>query len=416
MRGKNIAALIGWLCAALYLVSLFFLVFQGGKTSLMLFVMLNALGLYLFLGRWSGIGQVQGTRMLAGDSGKAGFLLFQAGTRLKVKLGIQVPGFWPIPYVIVREKLTRVTGTESQDYELSVVPDYRRRGTILYETAPLRRGRYRFQRTHCSTRDIFGLFEHKGSFEQPLEIQVTPRTVEIRDWRALRRSKSGVIQQKVASNWSRETTQIDGVREYIHGDRMSRIHWNATARTGEWKSKEYEREALPRLVIVLDRGAASYRSAEGFEMAVSAAASLLEMAERKHMPVGFVSAGAERLRFGTGQTGSIREAVMNHLIDVEADGQGTFGEALAEASERFESGAYVIIVSPLAEDAIARALERLEVKRQVALHVLIADRASSSEDEERIRHWQLMLLSKGWDYCRISRLEELTEALEVGSA
>lgn len=413
---KFMAARIGWLCAALYLISLFFLIFQGGKTSLMLFVMLNALGLYLFLGRWSGIGQVQGNRTLAGGSGTADFSVFQAGTRLKVKLAIQVPGYWPIPYIIVREKLTRVTGTESQDYELSVVPDYRRRGTLLYETAPLRRGRYRFQRTHCSTRDVFGLFEHKGSFEQPFEIQVTPRTVPLRDWRALRRSKSGVIQQKLATQWARETTQIDGVREYIHGDRMSRIHWNATARTGEWKSKEYEREALPRLVIVLDRRAASYRTAEGFELAVSAAASLLELADRKQMPAGFVSAGAERAWFGVGQSGSIREEVMRHLIDAEADGQGSLGEALAEASERFEPGAYVILVSPQAEETLAKALEAVEAKRQVALHVLVAERAAEAEEEERYRQWRLMFLSKGWECCRISRLEELTEALEVSSA
>ncbi|MBB6675789.1 DUF58 domain-containing protein [Cohnella lubricantis] len=413
---KFMAARLGWLCAALYLISLFFLVFQGGKTSLMLFVMLNALGLFLFLGRWSGIGQVQGVRTLAGGSGPAEFLLFQAGTRLKVKLGIQIPGFWPIPYVIVRERLTRVTGTESQDYELSVVPDYRRRGTILYETAPLRRGRYRFLRTHCSTRDIFGLFEHKGSFEQPFEIQVTPRTVALRDWRALRRSKSGVIQQKLATQWARETTQIDGVREYIHGDRMSRIHWNATARTGEWKSKEYEREALPRLVVVLDRCAASYRTVEGFELAVSAAASLLELADRKQMPAGFASAGAEQGWFGVGQSGSIRDEVMRHLIDVEADGQGTLGEALAEASGRFEPGAYMVIVSPLAEESIGMALKAMEGKRQVALHVLIAERTATEEEEKRYRQWQLMFLSKGWECCRISRLEELMDALEVGSA
>lgn len=411
------AARIGWLCAALYLVSLFFLVFQGGKTSLMLFVMLNALGLFLFLGKWSGIGQVQGVRTVEGGGGSAGFQLFQAGTRLKVKLAIHVPGYWPIPYVIVREKLTRVTGTESQDYELSVVPDYRRKGTIRYETAPLRRGRYRFQRTNCSTRDIFGLFEHRGSFEQPFEIQVAPRTVVLRDWRALRRSKSGVIQQKLATLWARETTQIDGVREYNHGDRMSRIHWNATARTGEWKSKEYEREALPRLVIVLDRRASAYRTADGFELAVSVAASLLELAERKRMPVGFVSAGAERGWFGAGQAGSIREDVMRHLIDAEADGQGELGETLVEASERFEPGAYMVLVGPMAEESVAKALHTLEAKRQVALHVLIVDRAAAGEEEERrLRQWQLMFLSKGWECCRISRLEELTEALEVGSA
>ncbi|MDG0812063.1 DUF58 domain-containing protein [Cohnella rhizosphaerae] len=61
---------------------------------------------------------------------------------------------------------------------------------------------------------------------------VLPRTVELQEWRHLRKARTGQIEQRASSLWARETTQIDGVREYIHGDRMSRIHWNATARTG----------------------------------------------------------------------------------------------------------------------------------------------------------------------------------------
>ncbi|MBB6736049.1 DUF58 domain-containing protein, partial [Cohnella sp. CBP 2801] len=153
--GKIWFTRVGWWSAALYLMSLFFVVFQGGKTSLMLFVMLNALGLYLLLGRWSGIGNVQGVRTLEDMALVASSI--PAGSRLRVKLSVQIPGYWPLPYIIVRERLVRVSGSDSQDYELSIVPDYRRKGAVEYETAPLRRGRYRFQKTNCSTRDIFGL-------------------------------------------------------------------------------------------------------------------------------------------------------------------------------------------------------------------------------------------------------------------
>jgi len=412
--GKLWFAKVGWWCAALYLLSLCFVVFQGGKTSLMLFVMLNALGLYLLLGRWSGIGQVQGLRTLEGAA--AGLSTVTAGARLRVKLQVHIPGYWPLPYVIVRERLTRTSGSDSQDYELSFVPDYRRRGTIEYETAPLRRGRYVFQQTSCSTRDIFGLFEHHGAFEQPLEIRVAPRVLPLRDWRLLRKSRVGAVQQKVASIRSRETTQIDGVREFLYGDRLSRIHWNATARTGEWKSKEYEREALPRFVLVLDRRAAAYSSPEQFELAVSATASLVDLAVRLNMPVGFLSAGRERLWFGVGRQSGTREEVMDHLIDAEADGAGSLGEALGEASERFEPGAYLILVSPLTEEDVAGAFETLEARRQVASHVHIAGRFPEQAERAVLERWRKLLLAKGWDLISISRLEDLLQATEVGTA
>lgn len=413
---KMSKARFGGLAGALYAASLLFLLFQGGKTSLMLFVMLNALGLYLLLGRWSGIGNVQGTRAL--ETGAENDAVIPAGSRLRLKLSIQVPGYWPLPYVIVRERLARKSSQELQNYELSFVPDYKRRGTLVYETAPLKRGRYQFRSTECSTRDIFGLFEHRGSFHEDQEIRVSPRTVNIRDWRFVRIARSGAAEQRAASSWTRETTQIDGVREYIHGDRMSRIHWNATARTGEWKSKEYEREALPRLVIVLDRRAASYRTNEQFELAVSVAASLLDFAIRRNMPIGLVSAGAERVVLGAGHKALARGEAMDHLIDAEADGTSPCYEAIYEASERFELGACLVMVTPETDDGSAKALAALASRRQAASHIRIAASSSKGSPEEagRLQSWSRMFQSRGWSFSNLSSLEELQQALEVGSA
>ncbi|THF75040.1 DUF58 domain-containing protein [Cohnella fermenti] len=406
----------GGLAAALYAASLLFLLFQGGKTSLMLFVMLNALGLYLLLGRWSGIGKVQGARTF--ETAAENDAVIPAGTRLRLKLSVHVPGFWPHPYIIVRERLTRQSSRELQNYELSFVPDYKRRGTMIYETAPLKRGRYQFRSTECSTRDIFGLFEHRGSFDAPQEIRVSPRTVPIRDWRFSRLARSGASEQRASSLWSRETTQIDGVREYIRGDRMSRIHWNATARTGDWKSKEYERESLPRLVIVLDRRAASYRTSEQFELAVSVAASLLDFAFRRNMPIGFVSAGAERIVFGAGRGAPVRSQVMDHLIDAEVDGIAPCREAIYEASERFELGACIVLVSPETDDGTAKALTALASRRQAAGHIRIAAGSAPDGPEEaaRLTSWSRMFQARGWSFTSLSSLEELQQALEVGSA
>ncbi|MCC3375640.1 DUF58 domain-containing protein [Cohnella sp. REN36] len=404
----------GWVCSVLYVASLLFVVFQGGKTSLMLFVMINALGLYLLLGRWSGIGGVKGVRSVEGLSGTMGML--SAGSRIRVRLQMQVPGFWPLPYVIVREKLARVTGSETQDYELSFVPDYRRRGAIVYETAPLRRGRYQFLATRCSTRDIFGLFEHKGTFSEPLALRVMPRTIDLQEWRHMKRSRTGAFQQKVTSLWAKETTQIDGVREYIRGDRMSRIHWNATARTGQWKSKEYEREALPRFVLVLDCGENAYRTAEGFELAVSVAASLLDLALRRGMPVGFVSAGARRAWFGAGRAPVTREQIMDHLIDIEADGRDGVGEVLHEAAARFETGANLVLISPDTGEATAQALEALDGRRIGPSHVHIAERAPTPEESKRLAQWSRVFQAQHWELCSVARLEDLPRAMEAGSA
>ena len=69
-----------WLVAFLYASCVFFLLFQGGKTSLMLFMIMNVLLVYLILGRWSGIARVTGTRKLNHKGSREHALA--AGTRL----------------------------------------------------------------------------------------------------------------------------------------------------------------------------------------------------------------------------------------------------------------------------------------------------------------------------------------------
>lgn len=403
-----------WLSAILYAVALCYLLFQGGKTSLMLFVILNALGAYLMLGRWSGIGGVQGMRIT--ESGEGNSALLTAGMRLKVKLRMQIPGFWPLPYVIVREKLVRSTGGESQLYEMSFVPDYKRRGEVHFETAPLRRGRYQFHKTDCSTRDIFGLFEHKGSFAQPLHLQVLPRTIALKDWRLFRRSQRGVFQHTFTSLWARETTQIDGVREYIHGDRLSRIHWNATAKTGQWKSKEFEREALPRVVFVLDRNMSSYSVADHFELAVSVAASLLELTIAKGMPLGFVSSGETSYWYGEGRTPVSRDEVLQHLVDVEADGTKSLGDVLCQVAERYEPGIHIVIIGSSTDDQTVGAMSTLESRRMVPSVIHISDKHPSAEEAGKLRQWQTLCQSKQWEFCTVSQLEKLPLALGAVTA
>lgn len=403
-----------WLSVALYITVTCYLLFQGGKTSLMLFMIINALAVYLMLGRWSGIGGVQGTRIIDTNAGSS--TLLTAGMRLHIKLRMQIPGFWPLPYIIVREKLVRSLGGESHLYEMSFVPDYRRRGEVQFETAPLRRGRYQFHTTECSTRDIFGLFEHRGSFFQPLNIQVLPRIIELKDWQMLRRSQRGVFQHTFTSLWARETTQIDGVREYIHGDRLSRIHWNATAKTGQWKSKEFEREALPRVVFVLDRNEASYQTMDQFELAVSVAASLLELTIARGMPIGFVSSGQSSYWYGEGRTPVSRDEVLHHLVDVESDGKLILSDVLGQVAERYEPGIHIVIISASTDAQTLTSMRALEGKRMAPSVIHIASKHNVEGDTAKLLQWQRLCQSKQWEFCSVSQLDHLPQQLGGVSA
>ncbi|SEN06936.1 DUF58 domain-containing protein [Paenibacillus sp. OV219] len=410
------ATLLRWrLIGLVYITSLLFLLFQGGKTSFMLFCIFNVLLIYLVFGRWSGIAGVTGIRKLGSGTASIAEQSLSAGSRLDVQISVQIPGVWPIPYVLVRDRLTSHSG-KTVPFEASFVPSYRRAGSISYTTPPLERGVYRFESTECSTRDIFGLFEHKGSFESSVPFSVYPRTVAIRQWKQLKRGAKGPYSTSASRLAAKETTQINGVREYIYGDRLSRIHWNATAKTGQWKSKEFERESLPRTIVVLDRYVGAYEKPEQFELAVSTAASMLEFGFRRGTAVGLVSIGSRTDGFAPTASPDQRELMMKHLVRVQADGDQPLYRALRQSSAITQAGSFVVVVSPQTGEDTVRAMEWLNRTGVVPVLVHLKPGGTERNNVSDIRtgEWMRLLRRNGIAVHMISTLQELPDVLEGG--
>ncbi len=99
-----------------------------------------------------------------------------------------------------------------------------------------------------------------------------------------------------------DPTRIAGVRRYEAGDPLNRVHWRATARTGQLHSKVYEPSTVAGVTIVLDFHRRPhdpkhepYRS----ELAITAAASLANAVYEMGQQVGLVSNcrdAADRIR------------------------------------------------------------------------------------------------------------------------
>jgi uncharacterized protein (DUF58 family) len=177
-----------WYVLSCVVCSLFFLLFQGGKLATMLFVIVTILSFYLFLGNWSGIKRTQGVRILAHAEQE---VRLEAGQSLQVQIQLQIPGIWPIPYILIKDRLRRQNG-EEMIFESSLVPDWKRRGEMIYITSPLKRGTYKFGSTECVTEDVFGLFQHKGKLALPQQVSVFPQSVVIKEWKQFHQMLNGM--------------------------------------------------------------------------------------------------------------------------------------------------------------------------------------------------------------------------------
>ena len=389
-------------------ITLLYLLFQGGKTSSMLFAMCSVFVGYLLLGGYSGMSRGVGKRQLTLGNGQ--FDLLHAGEQMNVQLNVNIPGYLPFPYIILREVLKKHNG-QSWSFEESVIPSFRGQAQLVFKTPPLERGRYHFMNTDCVSEDIFGLLEHKGSIHAPGQFRVMPRTVLIPYWQLFDRNSRLVGPQTSFSSSRRETTQINGVRDYVYGDRLTRVHWNATARTGTWKSKEFEHESVPKTMIILDALATHYSSEEQFELAISVVSSLLEYRNRERIGIGLCTLGSRTNVIAPTESILERQKMLHHLIDMDADGVGQLLPKLESASRLFPQGAYFILVSPISGPSVMELIRWADIRGMSPTHLhILNSKGDSSKD------WVSVLRRRGIHGCAVSALEELPNAVGRGYA
>ena len=104
------------------------------------------------------------------------------------------------------------------------------------------------------------------------------------------------------------------LREYELGDDLRRVHWRATARTGELMIRQNEARWRSRAVLLLDVRPGAYDDAS-FEVAVEATASVVARLVRLRRRVEVITSAGELL--GTG--GDPRHDVIDRLATVGPD-------------------------------------------------------------------------------------------------
>jgi uncharacterized protein (DUF58 family) len=87
------------------------------------------------------------------------------------------------------------------------------------------------------------------------------------------------------------TITFDSLREYVVGDELRRVHWRSSAKVGELMVREQLDTSEPTIVVLLDNRAAAHPgvrdgTADSFEAACEAAASIVAAAVREDLPVG----------------------------------------------------------------------------------------------------------------------------------
>jgi uncharacterized protein (DUF58 family) len=118
---------------------------------------------------------------------------------------------------------------------------------ILFE----KRGHYHLQTLKITALDPLGLVAFTKEFEAPIDLIVYPVPQPLPS--ALMAGGDRFGFRDVPTNAVRGSgVDPDGVREYVPGDPLRRMHWKSTARTGRLSVIEFEEPRAVNLCIALD--------------------------------------------------------------------------------------------------------------------------------------------------------------------
>jgi uncharacterized protein (DUF58 family) len=126
----------------------------------------------------------------------------------------------------------------------------RQRRIYWSQTLLTQRGVFPLGPTVLSSGDLFGLFPNTRTVPFQDSLLVYPLLVELREFP----NPAGLLPggEALRRRTHQVTPNASGVREYLPGDAMNRIHWASTARRNRMMVKEFELDPLAEVWIFLD--------------------------------------------------------------------------------------------------------------------------------------------------------------------
>ncbi len=290
LKGGSGARLKQW-CLSAAAVTLLALIIRQPLLALLAFAVTLALGTAL-VWRHYGLRQLRYSRSFSQ-------LRAFPGEEVTLEITLENAKLLPLPWLEVEDEFPNELAYPGLDLDLSSLPKVGIFRTIFsirpyervrrrYRVTATRRGRHRFGPAHLSTGDIFGFASSRREFEEADYLVIYPRVRPVTEFGLPAKQPFG--DDKPVRALMEDPMRFSGVRPYAPGDVPRRIHWRASARTGDLQSKQFEPSATPVVALFLDVNTFEHfwegLDSDLLELAISAAASLAAQGIDERRQVG----------------------------------------------------------------------------------------------------------------------------------
>lgn len=256
-----------------------------------------------------------------------------------------------------------------------------------------RRGSFQLGPTRVTAGDPFGLFTSSREYKAGETLVVFPMIHEIQTFPSPRGMLTGgpVIRRKSADI----TPHASGVREYVHGDALKRIHWPTSARRSRLMVKEFEQDPLSEIWIYLDSQRTAHHEKRHeqeeapfhnilimkrprielppstLEYSVSIAASLAHYFIRRRRAVGYASAGQTFTVIPAERSERQEAKILETLAFVRADGNLSLAGLVATQAALLPQGSSVILITSTTRPDLIQAVDELALRYLSPVVVLL---------------------------------------------
>ncbi len=308
--------------------------------------------------------------------------------------------------------------------------------TYRARTRLVQRGIFSLGPTDLLSGDLFGLFPALQTLPPEDSLLVYPLMVDLETFP----SPPGVLPggEALRLRTHQVTPNSSGVRDYVPGDPLNRIHWLSSARRDTLIVKEFELDPLAEVWILLD-GEARVQASQPYsppsqaveaiwspwrdvtlppstaEYGVSIAASLSRYFLRRDRAVGLIGYHHTAQRApevlppdrGGRQLGKILEA----LAPLQAEGDLPISALMAAHAQHMPRGSTVIVITPSVDDEVALAADTL-TRRGLRPVVVLID-AASFDGEAGTAELAHAIAAVGVPVCQVANGADIAAALSV---
>lgn len=264
------------------------------------------------------------------------------GSSSRVELAVRNLGRRRSPVLTLVDPVSGTRGAELQLAPLGVGEQV----VAAYRLPTTRRGLLEVGPLEVLVTDPFGLSRVRTPGAPRAEVIVYPHVDPVRPLpHTSGHDPSAGIRQP--NSLGRAGEDFYALRPYVVGDDLRRVHWPSTARHDELMVRQHELPWQGRTTIALDVRSVAH-AAETFEVAVSAAASILTATARRADLVRLVTSAGTDSDFGAGA--DHLEAVMEHLAVVAAGPAGSLRRMVEVLGRATTGGALVVVLGDAPDD------------------------------------------------------------------